>query len=267
MADDAGRRRDGSRGLVSAPFEATGAERALRRLRDFYDPTEQELAFFASLLNPEVPLRRREVLRRQGDEVRDLFMLQSGWMISAIELADGSRQIVKVHLPGDLLGSPSLAREVAVDTLQAVTDCTVRQMPIGRLTQVFTRAPRIAGTMFLSALQERSDLMDRLASIGQTSALCRLCAFIVSICDRLGEGTGADGCSFQMPLSQDQLADLIGVTSVHINRTVKELDATGLVERSGRHYHVPDLEALRIRSALPRRSRARAPSWLLRIAD
>lgn len=234
----------------------------LHRLNQFMNLGGSEAAAFANLASEERHFHRHDVIRSQGDAANEVFFLVDGWVMSCVDTAIGSRQIVKVHLPGDLMGSPSLALCRAAESLIALTKATVRTVPSARLGELFTREPRLAAAMFLSAQQERIWLMDRLTSISRTNAVQRLAAFLLSLHERLS-ANGASICErIELPLSQEEVGNVLGITAVHANRTFAQLDATGLVSRSGRVVILLDIPGLRSFSCVPRREFQRRPPWL-----
>ncbi len=100
-------------------------------------------------------------------------------------LKTGARQFFKVHIPGDILGAPSLASVSAVETLTAITDCTIKCIPLSRLGSIFAEYPRVGMSLFMSANKERIALMDLLAAVGRLSAIERLARFLMELHDRL----------------------------------------------------------------------------------
>ena len=91
------------------------------RLGEFVTLSSRERAALAGLLEPVQHWPRHHVLRHEAAEPSHLYLLTQGWVASSIALASGKQQIVKVHLPGDLLGAPSLCLTTTVDCLTAMT--------------------------------------------------------------------------------------------------------------------------------------------------
>ncbi|WP_231567924.1 Crp/Fnr family transcriptional regulator [Sphingobium herbicidovorans] len=236
-------------------------------MTEFRSPSPAELAILASLAGPVQSVARHRTIRREGDRPQSVYMLVEGWVLSSITLADGSRQILKVHLPGDILGAPSIALDRAAETLTALTPTRLRTIGLSALGGLFTRAPHLAALLFLSAQQERVILMDRLCSIGRTSAECRLAAFLVHLHDRLKLITPDVGARFDHPLTQEQIGDIIGLTAVHVNRVFRALEDRKLILREGHGIELLDMAALRKLSGVPARTLAQDLSWLPKPLD
>jgi CRP/FNR family transcriptional regulator, anaerobic regulatory protein len=237
------------------------------RLTEFRSPSPAELEIFASLASPVQTVARHRTIRREGDRPQSVYMLVEGWVLSSMTLADGSRQILKVHLPGDMLGSPSVALDRAAETLTALTPVKLRSISLSALGSLFTRAPHMAALLFLSAQQERVILMDRLCSIGRTSAECRLAALLVHLYDRLKLIQPDMEPRFDHPLTQEQIGDIIGLTAVHVNRVFRILQDKKLILRDGHGVELIDIAALRRLSGVPVRTLARDLSWLPKPLD
>lgn len=232
------------------------------RLAEFRSPSPAELEIFSSLAGPVQQIARNRTIRREGDAPQSVYLLLDGWALSSMTLADGGRQILKVHLPGDILGTPSMALDKAAETLTALTPVKLRSVSLSAFGSLFTRAPHMAALMFLSVQQERVMLMDRLCSIGRTSAECRLAGFLVHLHSRLNVIQPGIGPRFEHPLTQEQIGDVIGLTAVHVNRVFRTLEDKKLILRDGHMIELLDMPALRKLSGVPSRTLAQDLSWL-----
>lgn len=234
----------------------------LTRFDDLVALSHAEAEVLRSLGKDAVLYRRNAVIRRDREPVGAIYMLLEGWASSAIRLPNGQRQIIKVHIPGDMMGTPSMALETAADTLTAITECRVSAVPLTRIRELLVAYPRLGGVLFLFVQIERIALMDIVASMGKSSARERLVRLLLDLHDRLSTiGVVADG-TFDLPLTQEQIGDVLGLTSVHVNRTMRLLEREGLVVREGHRIVLCDLAALRQISPLPPRRLRADPPWL-----
>ena len=206
---------------------------------------------------------RKKLIRAQGDPVAEVYLLIEGWAASFMDLPNGRRQIVKVHLPGDILGAPSISLSHSAESLVALTSVEIAAIPLDTLAQIFEDEPRVALTLFLWAQQERIALMDRIASIGRTSAIQRVAAFLLQLHQRLKKIDPQMDNSFDLPLTQIELSQVIGLTTVHANRTLREMDRLGIVHRSKNKIALVDLNALRDLAAMPERRFVHDPAWFI----
>ena len=203
------------------------------RLSHYLALTEREKAALDGLEQQERSCRRGAVVRHEQDSGRELFVVRKGWLYSSVLLGNGSRQIMRLHFPGDVVGLSGLAFGTSADTLVAVTDASLCPFDKDRLATLFDEHPRLAALIFALTIAERVSLADRLASIGRTSARSRVGLLICEIFARLRitEGEGID--RVHIPLTQEDIGDATGLTAVHVNRMMRSLVDDGIIERSG----------------------------------
>lgn len=184
--------------------------------------------------------RRGATVVREGSPAREMYIVQKGWLQSSILLGNGGRQILRIHLPGDMIGLNALAYGEAAETVTALTDATLCPFDRERLAAVMTDHPRLAALLLTLNIAERTSLADRLASIGRTPARARISSLLCDIHSRLRMIEGPDKASFHLPLTQEEIGDATGLTAVHVNRMVRGLVDDGIIERSGSQIRVLD---------------------------
>ena len=123
-------------------------------------------------------------------------------------------------------------------------------------------SPRIAALLFLISQEERVRLMDRLASIGRTDAISRLAELILQLHARVVCSDPDSGDTFHAPLTQSELADLTGLSKVHVNRTLQQLRKDKIVRWTSRSVTILDGAKLRELAELTPRQLAGDLSWL-----
>ncbi len=191
----------------------------------------------------ERTVRRGTVLISENETARDLFVLRSGWLHSSVYLGNGSRQIMRLHFPADIVGLPLLAFPESPETVVATTDVTLSPFSRERLAGLFADQPRLAALVFASAVADRVSLADRLASIGRTSARARVASLLCEIFSRLGL-IGTPDAEVQIPLTQEDMGDATGLTAVHVNRMMRRLVEDGIIERTGNLVRLKDKDRL-----------------------
>jgi CRP/FNR family transcriptional regulator len=203
------------------------------RLAHYGALTEQEDEALRTLEEQERCFKRGASIRREHDAARELFIVQKGWLHSCVLLGNGSRQIMRFHFPGDIVGLSSMAFGKSSDSITAVTDVTLCPFDKDKLALLFEAHPRLAALIFTLSIAERVSLADRLASIGRTSARARVASLLCEIFARLRIHGGAKMVDFQVPLTQEEIGDATGLTAVHVNRMMRGLAEDGLIGRSG----------------------------------
>lgn len=203
------------------------------RLSHYVTLTAREQQALESLEQNERTYKRGAFIRREHDDARDLFIVRKGWLYSCVLLGNGSRQIMRLHFPGDIVGDSILVFGNSADSIGAVTDAVICQFDKDRLAPLFRDFPRLAALIFTLTVAERVSLADRLASIGRTSARARVGSLICEMFARLRVMNGARLDEFAIPLTQEDIGDATGLTAVHVNRMIRGLVDDGLIERSG----------------------------------
>lgn len=233
----------------------------LHRFSEFATLSPTQRAQLAELTRAPRHYPRRAMLRQEGSTAQHVWLLHSGWVGSSIDLPSAKRQLVKIHLPGDVLGSTSMCLASAGDTLLALSDVVATPVPFAVLGDMFTSDPRMAAAFMLSVQKERVTLMHKLAEVGRTSAYERVAGLMLDLLTRgRAAGVVAD-TTIECPLTQEQMADLLGLTNVHVNRMLRRLNQDGLVEGTHGRYVVTDEAGLA--ASVPFHPRfAWEPGWL-----
>lgn len=232
------------------------------RLGDLIQLTSNERIAIDRLEERERRIRRGHVLLREHDPVPELFILKTGMMMSYVLLHDGSRQILRFLFPGDLLALSALAYRQSTETLAALTDCTVCPFERGAFARLLGEHPRLATTMMVMNQIERVALTDRLAGLGRTSAKARIAALLLDIRNRLRATNHALGATFSLGLTQEEIGDATGLTSVHVNRMLRQIEEEGMIARDGGRVTLLDESGLARAANHVDRATGFDPAWL-----
>lgn len=246
---------EAGRGIVS---DSCFAE----RLGQLVELTRSEIAALERIEERQREVKRGTLLQRENDEVSELFVLRHGWVISYMMLADGSRQILRLHFPGDFIGTASIVYEQAPSSLAAITDLVICPFDKRALRILYDEHPRLAALIFLITQAEHVSLTDRLASLGRTSAKARVGALLLDMRDRLRTMDKDIVDSFPLKLTQEEIGDAAGLTGVHVNRMMRALAEDGLIARSNGNVTIRDGEALAEASNYVNRFATLDLSWL-----
>lgn len=210
------------------------------RLGRFLTLTPREIAALERLEERQREVKRGTMLQRENDAVGELYVLRKGWVLSYSMLVDGSRQILRIHFPGEFIGTTSAVYRQAPNTLLAITDLTVSPFDKRQLKALLDEHPRLAGLMYLVGQAERVTLTDRLASLGRASARARVGALLLDMLNRLRMNDPAVTDSFPLRLTQEEIGDATGLTAVHVNRMLRALQEAKLIDRSAGNIRVLD---------------------------
>lgn len=220
---------------------------------------------------PPVAFRPRHRLLDADEALRAAHVLVAGWAMWHQDLPDGSRQIFDFILPGDIVGITAMAmdREYRRRGVQAAVRSPISvtalgwgsTVPVGRdaVDRLFERDPDL-GVLLLAqtAIQRSAGLRRRLTNAGRRDARARLVDLLLELWHRLQAVNLADEQGFELPAPQTMLGELLGLTPVHISRTLTQLEHEGLMsltERPPRRVVIHDRDALRdIASSTGRRA-------------
>lgn len=209
------------------------------RLGHYVSLTASEREALGRLEEQSRSYRRGAMIRSENDSARELFIVSKGWLHSYALLGNGSRQIMRLHFSGDILGLSSLAFGQSSDSISAVTDVTLCPFDREKLATLFEEHPRLGALVFALSVAERVTLADRLASVGRTSARARVATLICEMVARL-RMADPGRTEFHIPLTQEEIGDSTGLTAVHVNRMMRGLVDDGLISRNGNHLTLLD---------------------------
>ena len=193
----------------------------------------------SSACNGSRPIVAGEWLVHSGEPSAHLHVLVDGWAVRSLSTPDDKRQIVALLLPGDVCNVDDLMLQRAICDVRMLTRGCVASLPIGTARALGWRHPGIGETYVRLGLRERVALSRTALSLGRRMARERIAALLCDLSHRLGTP------EFDLPLTQDQIADAVGLTSIHVCRILGELEGAGLIERSTRHMILRDEDELR----------------------
>ncbi|SOB81000.1 cAMP-binding domain of CRP or a regulatory subunit of cAMP-dependent protein kinases [Sphingomonas guangdongensis] len=189
-------------------------------------------------------LRRGAILQRENEAGGELYIVRSGTVMSYVLLDDGSRQILRFHYAGAMLGVPGLIYRTAPETIAALTDAVVCVFDKATFSRLIADHPRIGALVLALAQIERVALTDRLAAIGRTSAKARVAALLLDLRNRMRAADRSITDSYQLGLTQEEIGDATGLTAVHVNRMLRQVEEDGLIRREAGRVTILDERGL-----------------------
>lgn len=217
-----------------------------QRLEQFVRFSSEDRKMLADLaaINVRRIAARRDLIR-EGDDPQFVNLVLDGWAIRHKMLADGRRQIIAFLIPGDLCDLNVFILKEMDHSIGALTPLKVAQLPRSVFDQIYERHPRITQSLHWDSLVTAAIQREWTVNLGQRSALERVAHLICELVVRM-QGVGlCRNFTCEIPLTQNDIAEATGMTSVHVNRTVQELRARGLILWKGRELQIPDMAALK----------------------
>jgi CRP-like cAMP-binding protein len=189
-------------------------------------------------------VRRGTDIIVQGRTYDSVFVLAQGFALRYRILVDGRRQALNVSIPGDTIGYPACFFETALYSVGALSDAVVYAVSLAEITAIFRDHPRLALAMFWSMARETAMFGEHLADVGWRNASERLAHFLLEMATRLSAIGLSDGSTFDLPLTQTRLADVLGLSIPHVNRMLRRLREDGLIRMVGPTVRILDRPAL-----------------------
>lgn len=183
-----------------------------------------------------------------GSQHDCVYINHDGWLARYKILHKGSRQILDFILPGEVFGLPACLFERALYSVATITDVTVSPIPFDVLDDLFERDPALAKALFWSTAHEAAILGEHLVDAGRRSAYERVSHLLLELFVRMNRARSAGEVSFSVPLTQELIADALGLSTVHVNRTLRALREDKLVTMNGGAVTIVDFEALSLLS-------------------
>ena len=204
---------------------------------------EDKQAILSAIARPRKLSAKADIIR-EGERPEFVNLITSGWAYRYKELEDGRRQIVALFLPGDLCDLNVFILREMDHSVGCLTDVEFVELSRDALEQLTLNHPRITQALWWETLVTTAIQREWTANVGQRQAFERMAHLFCEIYVRLNAvGLTRDGlCDF--PMTQQELGEATGLSSVHVNRTLQELRAADLIVLKDKTLHIPDLEAL-----------------------
>lgn len=197
------------------------------------------IAALQEVLERIVLVKMRQELLHEGQEIGRPMLMVRGWAARTRCLEDGRRQIVNFVLPGDLVGFSDLDRPLAPSTVVALTDGAWCHAPDPECSPALSRAYAIGRAI------EEAHLLGQITRLGRLSADERIQDLLLELMERLElAGLAQDG-RYAIPLTQEMLADALGLTPVHVNRMLQQARQAGELSWHGGEVVLHDPKAIR----------------------
>ena len=185
-----------------------------------------------------------QLLVRAGEELHESLMLLDGWLVRCKDLPSGERQVMEIHVPGDFADLHGFTLKRLDHDVVTVTEAVLGIVPHERLSEMTREHPRLTRVYWLMTNIDASITREMALSLGQRSALSRMAHVFCELYVRLAIAGLASGDTFSFPLTQRELSECLGLTVVHVNRTLQELRRRQIVETENRHIRILDKPAL-----------------------
>ena len=203
----------------------------LRKLRLWAQLDQSEEQALLALPHQILTVERLRTLVTDGDIVTHCWLILSGVCVRYKIVGNGSRQILSIHLIGDLIDLQNALLGVADHGIQALTQCEMARIPIEAIRRLTDEQPKIKDALWFDTLVDGSIHREWVANVGRRDSKTRIAHLLCEFALKFEAINPGDQMDYELPMTQEQLADATGLTPVHVNRVLMSLAEEGLIER------------------------------------
>lgn len=219
-------------------------EKLLMKLRVRDELSAEEEAALRALPADVRDVAADKTIIRAGQVLNESTLLLDGLMCRYKDLRNGRRQISELHVSGDFVDLHSFTLKKLDHSIMALTPCRFAQVPHERLKAITEQFPHLTRVLWFSTTLDAAIHREWVLSLGRRTALARVAHLFCELHARLQIVGLTDGFTYKLGLTQLDLAECLGLTSIHVNRTLKALRERGLVEFRSGTVSIQDWDAL-----------------------
>lgn len=215
-----------------------------RKLELFGSLPREDKQLLDDVIQRSKPIASHEDIIREGDVPKDVHLILEGFACRYKVLATGDRQILAYLVPGDFCDLNVFILNAMDHNIGSLSACRVVDIPRERILELLQR-PQIARALMWCTLVDEATLREWLVNIGQRDAERRIAHLFCEVHLRLKSVGLADGGEFALPITQIEIGDTMGISAVHVNRSLQSLRAKGLIALRKKRLVIKDVDQLR----------------------
>lgn len=222
------------------------SECSIRRLALFHGVSEAELDWTQAYRSNQFTVAARKEIFRESHPYEYMFTLYHGWVAIYKTLDNGKRQILRISLPGDMLGFQPNLDAPMTHSAMALSDAVLCAFPCKDMPDLLRKNLSVSRRLTELNARDMNICQSRLLTIGQQSAIERIAFFCAELFYRMKTiYNHKEDHEIFFPLSQEDIGDATGLTKIHVNRTLKTLREMKLMEISTKTLKIHNIEGLR----------------------
>jgi CRP-like cAMP-binding protein len=192
----------------------------------------------------ERTMARESYVVREGEPTTVCTLLVHGFAYRQKLVADGARQIISLHIPGEFVDLQNAMLDVADHNVQCLSRAQLAVIPKAAVTDLMADRPNVCRAIWLDTLIDSSIFREWVVNVGRRNARARIAHLFCELIVRLRRSGHPDQSEWHFPMTQEQIADATGLTSVHTNRTLQSLRRDGLIALANGQLSVLDWDKL-----------------------
>jgi CRP-like cAMP-binding protein len=217
----------------------------IRKLESIFTLNDDERQALSSLPMQVLALKENQDVVREGDRPSRSCLILSGFVCVYKITREGKRQIVTFNIPGDIPDLQSLHLKVLDTSVGTITPCSVGFIPHEALHDICIRHPRIMSAFWRETLIDSAIFREWMTSMGQREAYGRIAHLLCEMLVRMRAVGLAEDHACNLPITQAEFGDALGLSTVHVNRVLQELRANELIELKGDRLNILDWDKLK----------------------
>ncbi len=221
-------------------------DRLIRKLESIAELSAEEKSAVRSLPLVLKNLPGDTDIVRDGDRPSECCLIVEGFACRYKITPAGKRQIMSFHIPGDIPDLQSLHLRVMDHSVGTLTPCRLAFIPHESLRDLMRRHPRIADAFWRDTLIDAAVFREWMVGIGRRSAYQRIAHLLCEMLVRCRAVGLTEDHAYELPVTQEELGDALGISAVHVNRVLQDLRQDGLIVLRGRYVSTPDWEGLKV---------------------
>jgi CRP-like cAMP-binding protein len=182
---------------------------------------------------------------RDGDKAEYCALLLTGFAYRYKITGEGGRQIISIHMASEFVDLQHSFLGVADTSVQTLTEAEVAFIPRGAIEDLALTDPAIGRALWIDTLIDASIFREWVVNVGRRDSRARIAHILCEFSIRLEAAGLARDHRYELPMTQEQLADAVGLTSVHVNRVLRQLGEERLISRDRRHIVIENWARLR----------------------
>lgn len=202
----------------------------ISRLSRFVTLTDAECAFVREMENSEHERQKGRPVVSVGDVTEGIMVLKSGWAIVKADSVDGRSQILRVYLPGEVMGLAEIGSTHAYHRVIMQTDGIICPFPRSGLAPLFCDYPRLGALLTALSSLDQIALRHHASSLGSMDATNKLKSWLLQLRSRLEVANVGLGNRFRVPFSQVEIGQAVGLTSIYVNKLLRRFVDDGDIE-------------------------------------
>jgi CRP-like cAMP-binding protein len=217
----------------------------IRKLEQYGPVPDEERQFLSNMVARIVAHDVGDTIVSEGSSPTESCIIVDGFAGRVKILPDGGRQIMAFHIPGDFCDLHSFLLRQMDHGIQALSRCRIAKVPHAKILEITERFPRLTRALWWDVAVDGAIHREWMTSMGRRSAYEQIAHLLCEMLLRLRAVGLSDGRTYELPLTQADLGDAFGLSTVHVNRTLQALRRGNLIVSDGKRITIPDIDALK----------------------